>query len=207
VDFTTLLLLAFVYGLMALIRSAGKRRPESPPPVELEDDAGPALEPPATRTGRRFPPPRGAKSPTAGATRLEEFLREFERRVAEAGGLPTHRGPMGRRESAPLEGAEEVEELESLEVEPEVRSLEVERTWRDRIVADEASAAEAVHQSRLRADARPHTPPSHRTFDQRVRSAEVAADAEVDARAARLAQLRQAIVLNEVLGKPKGLRS
>lgn len=206
-DFTTLLLLAFVYGLMSLIRAAGKRRQESPPPVDLEDDAGPAFEPPATRTGRRLPPPRGAKSPTAGATRLEEFLREFERRVAEAGGLPTHRGPMGRQESAPLAGAEEVEERESLEVDPEVRSLEIERTWRDRVVVDEASAAEAVHQGRMRVDARPLTAAGHRSFDQRVRSAEVAAGAEVDAKAARLVRLRQAIILNEVLGKPKGLRS
>jgi len=206
VDFTTLLLLAFLYAVMSLIRAAGKRRQDSPPPVDLDDDAGPALEPPATRTGRRLPPPRGAKSPTAGATRLEEFLREFERRVAEAGGLPPHRGPMGRRESAPLAGAEEVEELESLEVEPEVRSLEVERTWRDREVVDEAAAAEAVHQGRLGADARPLTAAGHRSFDQRVRSAEVAADAETDARAARVARLKEAIILNEVLGKPKGLR-
>jgi hypothetical protein len=207
VDFTTLLLLAFLYGLMSLIRGAGKRRQDAPPPVDLEDDAGPALEPPATRTGRRLPSPRGAKSPTAGATRLEEFLREFERRVAEAGGLPTHRGPMGRRESAPLAGAEEVEELESLEVEPEIRVLGGERIWQDRLVVDEASAAEAVHQGRMRVEARPLTAASHRSFDQRVRRAEVAADAEIGARAARLAQLRQAIILNEVLGKPKGLRS
>jgi hypothetical protein len=207
VDFTTLLLLAFLYGLMSLIRAAGKRRQESPPPVDLEDDAGPAFEPPATRTGRRLPPPRGAKSPTAGATRLEEFLREFERRVAEAGGLPTNRGPMGRRESAPLAGAEEVEELESLEVEPEVRALGGERIWQDRLVVDEASAAEAVHQGRMRVEARPLTAASHRSFDQRVRSAELAADAEADTRAVRTARLRQAIILNEVLGKPKGLRS
>jgi hypothetical protein len=206
VDFTTLLLLAFLYGLMSLIRAAGKRRQESPPPVDLEDDAGPAFEPPATRTGRRLPPPRGAKSPTAGATRLEEFLREFERRVAEAGGLPTNRGPMGRRESAPLAGAEEVEELESLEVEPEVRALGGERIWQDRLVVDEASAAEAVHQGRMRVEARPLTAASHRSFDQRVRSAELAADAEADTRAVRTARLRQAIILNEVLGKPKGLR-
>ena len=206
-DFTTLLLLAFLYGLMSLIRGAGKRRQDGPPPVDLEDDPGPALEPPATRTGRRLPPPRGANSPTAGATRLEEFLREFERRVADAGGLPTHRGPMGRQESEPLTGAEEVEERESLEVEPEVRSLEIERTWRGREVVDEAAAAEAVHRGRISLDARPLTAAGHRSFDQRVRSAEVAADAEIDARADRLARLRQAIILNEVLGKPKGLRS
>jgi hypothetical protein len=207
VDFTTLLLLVFLYGIMSLIRGAGKRRQGAPPPVDLEDDAGPALEPPATRTGRRLPPPRGAKSPAAGATRLEEFLREFERRVAEAGGLPTNRGPMGRRESAPLAGAEEVEELKSLEVEPEVRALGGERIWQDRLVVDEAAAAEEVHQGRMRVEARPLTAATHRSFDQRVRSAEVAAGAEVDARAAQVRRLRQAIILNEVLGKPTGLRS
>ena len=205
-DFTTLLLLAFLYGILNLIRQVGKRRPDAKPPIEVEDDPGPALEPPATRTGRRLPPPRGAKSPTAGAARLEEFLREFERRVSEAGGLPSNRGPMGRQASEPLTGAEEVEERESLEIEPEVRSLEIQRTWRGREVVDEAAAAEAVHRGRLSDEARPLTAAGHRTFDQRVRGAEAAADAEVHARASRLVRLREAIVLNEVLGKPKGLR-
>jgi hypothetical protein len=205
VDFTTLLLLVFLYGIMSLIRGAGKRRQHGPPPVDLEDDAGPALEPPATRTGRRLPPPRGAKSPTAGATRLEEFLREFERRVAEAGGLPTHRGPMGRRESAPLEGAEVVEERESLEVEPEVRALGGERVWEDRVVPDEASVADAAHQRRLVVEARPMTAAGHRKFDQRVRAVP-AIDPEEATRAAMLLRLRGAIIMNEVLGKPKGLR-
>jgi hypothetical protein len=205
VDFTTLLLLAFLYGILNLIRQAGKRRPDTKPPIEVEDDPGPALEPPATRTGRRLPPPRGAKSPTAGAARLEEFLREFERRVSEAGGLPSNRGPMGRQASDPLTGAEEVEEIESLEIEPEVRSIEVERPWREREEGDEDSTFDAVLRRRAIEEARPMTAAGHRRFDQRIREPD-APDPQEEARAARLQRLRNAIVMNEVLGKPKGLR-
>jgi hypothetical protein len=205
VDFTTLLLLAFLYGILSLIRQVGKRRPDARTPTDLDDDPGPALEPPATRTGRLLPPPRGAKSPTAGATRLEEFLREFERRVSEAGGVPTNRGPMGRQASVPLTGAEEVEERQSLEVEPDLRTLEIERPRRDREVVDEASTADALLRRRAVEESRPLTAVGHRRFDQRIRELP-APNAEEQARAARLQRLRNAIVLNEVLGKPKGLQ-
>ncbi len=208
-DFTSLLLLVFLYVVLSLIRGAGKKRPDAPAGGgELEDEAGPALEPPATRGGRPLPRPRGEASRDLKAARLEQFLRDFERRVADAAGLPSARGPLGRRAAEPLAGSEEVETVESLEVEPEVLSLEIDPgpRGRDDVALDEVSAAAAERRRRLADhESRPLTVEGHRVFDQRIRAESPAAASE-DVNAAWLRRLRQAIIVNEILGRPKSLQ-
>ncbi|MGH7561283.1 MAG: hypothetical protein ACRENB_09705 [Gemmatimonadales bacterium] len=193
-DLPTLLLLLFVYGVLNfLFRS---RRPEPP-------QTGGETPLPAPRRPARVRPQ--VVRPVQKSS-LENFLRQFEDRLAEASGEPVSRGPLGRRASRPLESSEEIEEVQSLERDPEVHSLEVEPDRRERVEIDldeEAIAAAARRRRLVDEDSRPLTVAGHRDFDKKVRTEVVLPNDP--AAAARLKRLRQAVILREVLGPPRSL--
>lgn len=196
-NFELLVLLLFLYGVINFVLRS--RRPGGNGGEEDEEVQAPPAPPPAKR-----PEALARPAPPSGAARLEDFLREFERKLEEASG--TSRGPLGRRAGQRLPGAEEVEERTSLETEPEIESLEVEPPSRQRVQVDfdEVSAAVAARRRKLaEEDARPLTAAGHAAFDVRIREG---AEPGPDAQARRIARLREAVVLREVLGPPRGLR-
>ena len=173
----------------------------------------------STRTTRKAPPgpmpepgSRGAADPTQQeGSRLERLLRQLERNledVAErqSGGasrLPSPQRPATARLPAPTAAEEEdVEERESLEEPERVVSLEANVQRGPRAVYDQDSEAEAIVQRRIeaaRARDRALGKSDHTAFDARIRQ-EVADHTAV--RRYTPAQLRDAIVWREILGRP-----
>lgn len=196
-NFELLVLLLFLYGVINFVLRS--RRPGGNGGEEDEEVQAPPVPPPAKR-----PEAVARPAPQGGAARLEDFLRDFERKLEEASGAS--RGPLGRA-GRPLPGAEEVEERTSLEeAEPEIASLEVEPAGRQRVRVDldEVSAAVAARRRKLtEEDARPLTAAGHAAFDARIREG---SEAGPDAQSRRIARLREAVVLREVLGPPRGLQ-
>ena len=176
-DFGGLLVLGIVWLLFNLLsRGRGDARPrprEAPPRV-------PSVGDPTQREG----------------SRLEQLLRELERKLEQVG------GPQGRPAATRLPEAEEVEERETLEAAENVVSLETEVVRPPRPRYDHDDAAEEVARRRIAAaDARSGelTKADHKVFDQRIRQ-EPADHTAV--RRYTTAQLRDAIVWREILGPP-----
>lgn len=195
-DFGGLLVLGLVWLFFNLIgqgraRSASGGTPSRPTP--------------------RARPSGGADPTQQEGSRLERLLRELERnleQVAErqsgsTSRLPHPQRPVGIRLPAPSpQEEEEVEERRSLEEPEQVVSLETTLERGPRAVYDQDSEAEAIAQRRIeaaRARDRALNRSDHTTFDARVRQ-EVADHTAV--RRYTPAQLRDAIVWREILGRP-----
>ena len=191
-DFGGLLVLGAVWLLFNLLgrgRSEGRSRPRT----------GPHTPQPGS-----YPGGSGDGS-TADATqlegsRLEQILRQLERGLEEAGGVPT-RAPT-RRRPAPLPDDEDVEDRESLEEPEQVVSLETEVKRPPRVEYDQDSGAEDLLRKRI-ADAEARSGPrkrgEHVAFDARIR--QQPAD-HTAVRRYNVAQLRNAVVWREILGPP-----
>ena len=194
-DFGGLLVLGIVWLLFNLIgqgraRTASRGTPSRPTPQ---------------------PRPPGGIDPTQQeGSRLERLLRELERnleQVAERqpGGaprLPSPQRPATTRVPTPPVGEEDVEDRESLEEPEQVVSLETNVSRGPRAVYDQDSEAEAIAQRRIdaaRARDRPLGKSDHALFDARIR--QEAAD-HTAVRRYTPAQLRDAIVWREILGRP-----
>jgi hypothetical protein len=136
---------------------------------------------------------------------LDALRRAYEQAQHEEARSRRPQMPAPRDES--LE--EMIEETASLEVEPEVRSVEVIPNRRAREIVDQDDAAEAVIAQRLKwaeDHAKPLSPADHRAFDQQIRAAPPAPPGPTALSGDRTAALRQMVVWQEVLGKPKALR-
>ncbi|MGH7628536.1 MAG: hypothetical protein ACREOF_03965 [Gemmatimonadales bacterium] len=206
-DFPWVLGAALLLWLFNLI--GGRKRTKVERPQQPRLPRTPRAAPPRAETGSR----RADPTQTEGG-QLEELLRALERRLDPPTPPPppkpapgrTHRGPLGRPASVPLPAAEELEERESLESEPVVESLDIEVRRPARVTRDWQAQAEAREQTRqaqveARDDERHKS--RHASFDKRIR-APVAAP-EPAARRLTTAQIRQAFIWSEILGKPKGL--
>jgi len=140
------------------------------------------------------------KAPSPGQDGLADLRRELERVMGVH--VEEEHGPKGRRSSAQLEPAEEVEDAQSLEEEPVVTSLETTGARAPREVFDQDSQVEEITRRRLavaEAHSRPTTRADHDRFDQRIRTAMAATETPTE-RPRR--SLRQAFIWSEVLGKP-----
>lgn len=188
----------------------GRKRPPGQRPGLPRDPR------PPRRVDRQPEPPRSGLDPTqTEGGRLEELLRALEQRLDPTAAEPARpaarqpepgRGPLGRTAKVPLPAAEEVEERESLEVDPVVESLEREIRRPERVNPNRLAQAEAKERARLsEAEARDREPHKarHASFDKRIRTPPVA---EPAARRLTTAQIRQAFIWAEILGRPKGER-
>lgn len=154
--------------------------------------------------------PSGTTAPAKRKSPLDELFENLQAELERASGTsgpPARTGPMGRRASRPLEGAEEVEELESLEEEPVVASMETEPDRPLREVVDYDESAERLVRARIRAAEvrnRALTKADHAAFDRRIRQAvpPVAPRSQSRGRGRAGAALRQAVIWREVLGPP-----
>jgi hypothetical protein len=163
--------------------------------------------PPLERPPVRKPPARVAAGGQAGTqqegTLLEQFLRQLEEAQGATDPTGEGGGPLGRRSRIRLEGAEEAEETDSLEVEEQVANLEAAPLpTRRRVEVDQDDTAEAIVRRRIdAAEARNQglTARDHVAFDARIRAE--AADKTAVA-AVNLANLRNAFIWSEVLGRP-----
>ena len=197
-DFGGLLVLGIVWLIFNLLSQA--RGGSRPKPTGLPQRQGPRPDGPA---GAGTPPDATQRE----GSRLEQFLRELERNLEQAGGTrpaPSSRAPVpAPRPPAPsLPGAEEVEERESLEEPARVVSLETDVPRRGRPVYDQDTGAEELVRRRIEAARtrdRAHTRADHQAFDARIRQ-EPADHTAV--RRYTQAQLRDAIVWREILGPP-----
>ncbi|MGH7517124.1 MAG: hypothetical protein ACREOC_06605 [Gemmatimonadales bacterium] len=175
-------------------------------------------QPGVPRTPRPAPPraEAGSRRPDATQTeggQLDELLRALERRLdpttqpapSKPARSQTRRGPLGRPASVPLPTAEEVEERESLESEPVVvESLEGEVRRPVRVTRDwlaQAEAREQARQAQVQARDDERHKSRHASFDKRIRAQPVTA---APARRLTTAQMRQAFIWGEILGRPKG---
>ncbi len=211
-DFPWILVGAFLLWVFNLLggrkrkleRPQRPREPRPQPPLERPPDQGRSgLDPTQSEGGQ-----------------LEELLRALEQRVDPTAGTPPSRppnvprprapapraprGPLGRPASVPLPTAEELEERESLESEPVIESLEREVRRPERVNPDRLAQAEAKERTRLleteARDREPHRS-RHASFDKRIRVPPVA---EPETRRFTTAQMRQAFIWGEILGRPKG---
>ncbi len=169
-------------------------------------------EPRQPRTVERPPAPTPRLDPTQSeGGQLEDLLRALERQLDPAASprpIPQpSRGPLGRPAAARLPEGEELEERESLETEPVVESLEKEVRREERPKRDWQVQAEAREKARL-AQVEARDRQSHRSrhaaFDQRIR--EPAAPPAPAARRLTIAEIRQAFIWGEILGRPKSER-
>ena len=155
-------------------------------------------------------PPGGVDPTQQEGSRLERLLRELERnleQVAErqsgsAPRLPSPQRPATAKLPTPSVEEEDLEERESLEEPEQVVSLETDAQRGPRAVYDQDSEAEAIAQRRIeaaRARDRALGKADHTAFDARIR--QEAAD-HTAVRRYTPAQLRDAIVWREILGRP-----
>ncbi|HET8623262.1 MAG TPA: hypothetical protein VFM14_06845 [Gemmatimonadales bacterium] len=207
-DFPWILAGAFLLWLFNAI--GGRKRPPGQR-TELPRDPSPPR-----RVARRPEPARsGLDTTQTEGGQLEELLRALEQRLDPTAAEPAlppprsrppqpARGPLGRPAKVPLPAAEELEERESLEVDPVVESLEREIRRPERVNPNRLAQAEAKERARLsEAEARDREPHKarHASFDKRIRTPPVA---EPAARRLTTAQIRQAFIWGEILGRPKG---
>jgi hypothetical protein len=206
-DFPWVLVGVFLLWLFNAL--GGRKRPPGQERARL-----PAERTTAPREQRRPNLARSAPDPTqTEGGQLEELLRGLERQLDPTAAeppaprptqTPTPRGPRGRPATVPLPTAEELEERESLESEPVFESLEREVHRPDRVAPDRFGQAEAKERARLaEAEARDREPhrSRHTAFDQRIRATTPAVKPE--ARRLTTAQIRQAFIWAEILGRPK----
>jgi hypothetical protein len=103
-----------------------------------------------------------------------------------------------------LPTAEEVEERESLESEPVVESLDTEVRRPARVTRDwqaQAEAREEARQAQVEARDSERHKSRHASFDKRIRAQPVK---PAPARRLTTAQMRQAFIWAEILGRPRG---
>ena len=132
---------------------------------------------------------------------LEELLRSLEAKANPEG------GPMGRHGDESLPSAEEVEDVESLEGPARIEDLETEVVRAPRRKVNRDEEIEALTQRRrqsVETRSRGHTRKDHAEFDQRIR--QVAADQTAVALPAKTFSMREAVIWQEILGPPVGLR-
>ena len=206
-DFPWILAGAFLLWFVNLL--GGKKRPR--------------VDRPRPRPVESRPTPRaGEPDPTQSeGGQLEELLRALEQRLDPTTAAPRPlppvtrlppgprpgRGPLGRPASVQLPSAAELEERASLEAEPVVESLEVEVRRPERVDRDWLVQAEQRDQARLaqvEARTRPHkSRPAE--FDRRIRGAPSVIPVVAGDPVARLtlAQIRQAFIWGEILGRPR----
>lgn len=201
--------LAIVYAVMAVIgkiKAGSQPRPGQPPVAEPKprprQERLPGRQPVGTYAARDATAMRTVRAGNTQleARKLEELLRVLGQNAEQRG-----QGPMGRR-SAPIPGAEEVEEAQSLEVQARVTDLEALAPRDERRVVDFDDEAEKIVKDRIAAaSARNRTlnKADHLAFDERIRR--VAADKTAVATASRK-HLRDAIVWREILSPPLALR-
>ena len=198
-DFPWVLVAVFLLWVFNLL--GGKKRTQRP------------QQPP------RRPAPPAKPSRTASAAdstqheggRLEELLRALEQRLdPTATPAPgTTRPPVGRPASRPLPNAEELEERDSLEVEPLVESLEQDVRRPERSARDWLRQAEERERARI-AEVEAREGPSHKVrheaFDRRIRPPLPGAPSGPAPRRLTTAEIRQAFIWSEILGRPKSER-
>lgn len=157
-----------------------------------------------------LPPTSRRGEPVSAESAEEAWQRELE----ELFGVPSSRGPTGRRAPEPLPPAEEVEERETLEtldsLEEEERLISLDERVEERpapVVLDRTAATEAVLRGRLAVaerQSRPLTRADHARFDAAIRAVPEPAPKRRE-RAPR-PSLRQALVWKEILDPPLALR-
>jgi hypothetical protein len=186
------IILAILYGVVALLKKVGERAKGG----TMAGGGTADRQLPGARRGQR-PRPKT----------MEELLREMAGEVEPADVEPMPRAPAPPRLPAPTPWEWEVEERESLEMDPTVVSTETAEAF-DRPVPmrlDYDDDAEALVRRRVQAaDARNAAwqPSDHRRFDAQIRK-EVAAPVRDDTRALAI---RRAMIWHEVLSKPVSLR-
>ena len=205
-DFPWILAGALLLWLFNVI-GGRKRPPGQRPDRPRERKSPPRVDPPPGL------PRAGRDATQTEAGQLEELLRALEQRLEptaqtaappRAGPPQSGRGPLGRRAPVPLTGSEELEERESLEADPVVESLEREVQRPERVTRDWLAQAEARERTRVaQVEARDNErqKPRHAAFDKRIREVPAVAPA---ARRLTTAEMRQAFIWSEILGRPKG---
>jgi hypothetical protein len=192
VDFGGLLVLGIVWLLFNLLGRG--RRDARPRPPTAPNIPQPRPYPPTA------PHPSLGDATQREGSRLEQFLRQLERNLEQAGGA--QKRPPARPPLPALPDDEDVEERESLERPERVVSLETEVRRPERVEYDQDSGAEELVRRRIAAaEARsgPLKRTDHKAFDARIRQ-EPADHTAV--RRYTPAQLRNAIVWREILGPP-----
>jgi hypothetical protein len=156
-------------------------------------------------------PPGGVDPTQQEGSRLERLLRELERnleQVAEQQSGGAQAPPLPRRSATvrlpapPAAEEDDVEERGSLEEPEQVVSLEADVQRGPRVVYDQDSEAETIARRRIeaaRSRDRALSKSDHTAFDAQVR--QEAAD-HTATRPYTPAQLRDAIVWREILGRP-----
>jgi hypothetical protein len=193
VDFGGLLVLGIVWLLFNLLGRA--RRDARPRPGTAPNVPQPRQYPPTAHD------PRLDDATQREGSRLEQFLRELERNLEQAGGA--QRRPAARPPVLALPDDEDVEERDSLERPERVVSLETEVRRPARVEYDQDSGAEELVRRRIAAaEARSGsiTRADHKRFDARIR--QEPADHTAVRRGYTPAQLRDAVVWREILGPP-----
>ena len=207
---TGVIIFAVVYAIvsiMAKAKQAAQKQQQEHQQQQHQQQQQQARQQKRPNQQRQQRPVEPSRTRPTGNTQAEAVkLQDLLRVLAETAGVPTPEGPIGRRASAPLPSAEEVEERESLEAEEQISNLETEQRRPVRKEVDFDDEAEAIVQRRIRsAQERDHalSKIDHREFDSRVRSV---ADATRVARP-RFDALRKAIIWREILGPPVALRN
>ncbi len=175
-DLGLFILLALVWGFLSMLGKAAQK-----------GGARRQSQVPVPRRPERGPP-----------TTFDELLTEMR------GQLERAKEADERRSHLPLPGAEEVEERESLEIVPVVVPRELPAPAQSRVVVDSDQEAQALVRRRYNeAEARNRglTAADHRAFDALIRR-----KAPKPVAAAHPSKLRQALIWNEVLGKPVSMR-
>ncbi len=204
-DFPWILAGALLLWLFNLI--GGRKQPKQHRPRLPRDPTPP-------RPVERRPEPAGSAldSTQAEGGQLEELLRALEQRLDPTAAppgprpqpQPMPRGPLGRPASVPLPSSEDLEERESLESEPVFESLEQEVHRPQRVTRDWLAQAEARERARVaQVEARDQErhKSRHAAFDKRIRAQPVK---PAPTRRLTAAQMRQAFIWGEILGRPKG---
>lgn len=206
-DFPWVLLGVFLLWIFRMLGGRSGAKVEGPQPPRRQHQPRQLASRPAS------PSPPSGSTQTEGA-QLEELLRALERglnRTAEPPkprSLPTRtsRGPLGRPAPVRLPESEDLEERESLETDPDVESLEREVRRPERAATDRLAQAEAKERARL-AEVEARDRESHKArhagFDKRIRAEPAPAAVP---RRLTTAQVRQAFIWGEILGRPKGDR-
>lgn len=158
----------------------------------------------------------GQVDPTQSeGSQLDELLRALEQRLDPTTPPPAARPrptaarpPLGRPASVALPSAEELEERESLESEPVIESLDGEVHRPERVARDWLRQAEERERARLAAvetRERQSHKARHAEFDRRIRAEPAAPGVPAPSgRRFTTAQIRQAFIWAEILGRPMG---
>jgi hypothetical protein len=191
-DFPWVLAGALLLWLFNVV--GGRKRAKVERPQRPRTASAPQPVPRRAETAR---PPLDPTQSEGG--QLEQLLRALERQLEPV----PQRGPIGRGAPTPLPEAEDLEERQSLETDPVVESLEGEVRRPERVAPNRVAQAEAKERARIAAsearDREPHRS-RHAAFDKQIRMPLVAPPAP---RRLTTAEIRQAFIWGEILGRPK----